>query len=74
MGAVYDHFGMPSEVAFTVMAAALVCLVYLVYRDMFVKTDIQTDKAQPFCINVVRYSVIVLFLFASIILWLVKAK
>lgn len=74
LGVVYDRFGFPREVAFTIMVAALVCLVYLVYRDMFIKTDTPENTIQPLLFNKMRYLVILLFLSATIILWIVKSK
>lgn len=74
LGALYDRFGLPEGVAFTVMTAALVCLVGLVYKDMFVKTDAREITVPTLLFNTIRYLVIVMFLFAAIVLWMIKAK
>lgn len=74
LGRLYDFLGLPQQLPFSALTAALISLVYIVYRNMF-KENLETDQTcSSFCFNIARYSVIVLFLLASFFLWMVKGN
>lgn len=72
LGKVYDYFKLPAHLPFSVMAAAMISLAWFIYASMFSeKNSVQRDN--NICLyNCIRYSIAILFVMASLILWCIK--
>ena len=73
LGRLYDCFGMPQTLPYTILVASIMCLIFIVIYSRHKDIEPANLTYTVHWFNRVRYSIILLFLSASIFLWYMKA-